>query len=88
MAPQSPPLELETEQQFADRWATSARHIRRLRAESGLPYRKIGSRVRFVPTEVDAWADDRAVRGALDQLDASNIRRQRRTAQARRGGRS
>jgi excisionase family DNA binding protein len=47
--------ELLTEQQLADRWRTTPRHIRRLRVESGLPYIKLGRLVRFVLPDVDGW---------------------------------
>jgi excisionase family DNA binding protein len=47
--------ELLTEQQLADRWRTTPRHIRRLRVESGLPYIKLGRLVRFDVADMDGW---------------------------------
>jgi len=47
--------ELLTEQQLAEQWHTTARHIRRLRVESELPYIKLGRFVRFDQADVAAW---------------------------------
>lgn len=47
--------ELLTEQQLADQWHTTPRHIRRLRIESGLPYIKLGRLIRFEPRDVQHW---------------------------------
>lgn len=46
---------LLTEQQLAEQWRTTPRHIRRLRVESGLPFIKLGRLVRFDPADVAAW---------------------------------
>jgi excisionase family DNA binding protein len=47
--------ELLTEQQLADQWNTTPRHIRRLRVEGGLPFVKLGRLVRFDPDDIAAW---------------------------------
>lgn len=47
--------ELLTEEQLAELWGTTARHIRRLRVEAALPYIKLGRLVRFDPQDVTAW---------------------------------
>ena len=47
--------ELLTEQELAERWHTTPRHIRRLRVESGLPYIKLGRLVRFDAADVVLW---------------------------------
>lgn len=40
------------------------RHIRRLRAENGLPFIKLGSKVRFLRSDLDEFiAEARVVRG-------------------------
>jgi excisionase family DNA binding protein len=46
---------LLTEQELAAQWHTTARHIRRLRVESELPYIKLGRLVRFDPDDVAGW---------------------------------
>lgn len=46
---------LLTEQQLAEQWNTTQRHIRRLRMEGGLPFVKLGRLVRFDPDDVAAW---------------------------------
>jgi excisionase family DNA binding protein len=51
--------ELLTEQQLADQWHTTPRHIRRLRIESGLPYIKLGRLIRFEPRDVQHWLEAR-----------------------------
>ena len=49
--------ELLTEQQLADQWNTTIRHLRRLRVEAGLPYVKLGRLVRFDPRDVAGWVE-------------------------------
>jgi excisionase family DNA binding protein len=49
--------ELLTEQQLAAQWGTTARHIRRLRVEAGLPYIKLGRLVRFHRDDTAGWLD-------------------------------
>ncbi len=49
--------ELLTEQQLADQWHTTPRHIRRLRIESGLPYIKLGRLIRFDQRDVGDWLE-------------------------------
>lgn len=34
---------------------TTPRHVQRLRWEHGLPYTKVGRKVRFVKADVDVW---------------------------------
>jgi excisionase family DNA binding protein len=51
--------ELLTEQQLADLWHTSARHIRRLRVEADLPYIKLGRLIRFDQRDIDHWLKTR-----------------------------
>ena len=51
--------ELLTEQQLADLWHTSARHIRRLRVEADLPYIKLGRLIRFAQRDIDHWLKTR-----------------------------
>jgi excisionase family DNA binding protein len=41
---------------------TSARHIRRLVQERRIPYYRIGGKVRFSPTELQAWVESMAIR--------------------------
>lgn len=50
---------LLTEQQLAEQWNTTTRHIRRLRVEGGLPFVKLGRLVRFDPHDVAAWIASR-----------------------------
>jgi len=46
---------LLTEQQLAEQWNTTTRHVRRLRVEGGLPFVKLGRLVRFDPGDVAGW---------------------------------
>ncbi len=46
---------LLTEQQLAEQWNTTTRHLRRLRVEGGLPFVKLGRLVRFDPDDVAEW---------------------------------
>ena len=46
---------LLTEQQLAEEWNTTTRHLRRLRLEGGLPFVKLGRLVRFDPRDVAGW---------------------------------
>jgi excisionase family DNA binding protein len=41
---------------------TSARHVRRLVHERRIPYYRIGGKVRFSPTELQAWVEWMAIR--------------------------
>jgi excisionase family DNA binding protein len=43
----------------ADRLGTSVRHVRRLVFERRIPHTKVGGLVRFDPTAVDDWLDER-----------------------------
>lgn len=54
-------MDLLTDEQLAEAWSTSPRHIRRLRTEAGLPYIKLGRLVRFDQAACDAWARSRTV---------------------------
>jgi excisionase family DNA binding protein len=44
--------------QLADLLAITERHIRRLVAERRIPYTKVGGRLRFNLSRVQAWLDD------------------------------
>jgi len=49
--------QLLTIDQLAERLGVSIRHIRRLIAERGVPYLKVGWFIRFDPAEISAWLD-------------------------------
>lgn len=53
--------ELITEQQLAELWNTTTRHLRRLRADEGLPHVKVGKLVRYDLAAVNRWLDARTV---------------------------
>ncbi len=48
----------------ADRLGVSVRFVRRLVAERRIPYVKVGKFVRFDPSEIEVWIDERRVRDA------------------------
>lgn len=48
--------------ELARRLGTTVRHIRRLVAEKRIPYLKVGGLIRFDPTEIASWLEDRSVR--------------------------
>ncbi len=55
--------EFLTVAELAERWKISKNNVYRLtrvRAADSIPRRKIGKNIRFVPSEVDAWAKKRA----------------------------
>jgi excisionase family DNA binding protein len=56
-------LELLSIEQLAQRLGITVRHVRRLVAEKGVPYYKVGRLVRFHPAEIAAWLDARCVAG-------------------------
>lgn len=55
-------MQLLTDEQLAEAWSTTPRHIRRLRTEAGLPYVKVGRLIRFDPESCHDWALARTVR--------------------------
>jgi excisionase family DNA binding protein len=56
-----PPLDLA---EAAEYLGTSERHVRRLVAEHGLPFVKLGRKVRFQVTDLDAFIEANTVRPA------------------------
>jgi excisionase family DNA binding protein len=49
----------------AEQFGTNPRHVRRLMAEQGLPYIKLGRLVRFSQRDLDAWTAARRVERVL-----------------------
>ena len=49
--------QLLTIDQLAEHLGVSVRHVRRLVAESRVPYLKVGKFVRFDPAEIVGWLD-------------------------------
>jgi excisionase family DNA binding protein len=47
--------------EIADHLGVSVRHVRRLVSERRIPYLKWGNLLRFDPSEVSAWLDERTV---------------------------
>lgn len=56
---------LLTEDQAAQYLATSPRHLRTLRASRRIPYVKVGRRVRFRRSDLDAFAASNLVEAAV-----------------------
>lgn len=48
---------LISEPQLAAWWNTSRTHLRRLRAEHGLPFIRLGKLVRYDPDQVAGWVE-------------------------------
>ena len=53
-------------EEVAERLGVSVRHMRRLVAERRIPFIKWGHLVRFEPSEVDHWIEERAVPATAD----------------------
>jgi excisionase family DNA binding protein len=53
-------------EEVAERLGVSVRHVRRLVAERRIPFIKWGHLVRFDPSEVDHWIEERAVPATAD----------------------
>ena len=58
--------------EVAARLNITVRHVRRLVAERRIPYLKVGSLLRFDPTEINAWLRHLSVRSDIVDLNRAS----------------